>query len=245
MSYTKLFNSIISSTIWTEDDQTRIVWITMIAMADKNGEVHGSIPGLARMAGVSLEATDKAIAKFLAPDPYSRTKDEEGRRIEEIDGGWSLINHAKYRHMASKEDAKEKNAERQRRFKAKQVTAGNAPVTPSNDSITQNRDIAEAEAEAEKKIHTHKKECVYPSIEEFTTYLQSRLPEINTEWNHDRVNRAARLQFETFTDNGWKDGNGKIVKNWKTKSLNIMSYKKPWNYGKNESPHKHQPNMQL
>ena len=158
MSYTKLFNSIISSTIWTEDDQTRIVWITMLAMADKNGEVQGSIPGLARMAGVTVEATEKALSKFLSPDPYSRTKDEEGRRIEEIEGGWAMINHAKYRLMASKEDQKEKNAERQRRFKKRKgnakVTGGNAKVTPDNDPVTQERDIAEAEAEAEAKTNS-------------------------------------------------------------------------------------------
>lgn len=124
VAYTKLFNSIITSTIWSEDDKTRIVWITMLALADKNGEVQGSIPGLARLAGVSVEACGKAIEKFLSPDPHSRTKDDEGRRIEEIDGGWHLLNHDKYRRMASLDEAKEKNVERQRRFRAKQARNG-------------------------------------------------------------------------------------------------------------------------
>lgn len=83
--YTKLFNSIVTSTIWTEDDKTRIVWITMLAIADKNGEVQGSIPGLARIAGVAVDDCRIAIGKFLSPDLDSRTKDDEGRRIEEID----------------------------------------------------------------------------------------------------------------------------------------------------------------
>ena len=80
-NYTKLFNSIITSTIWNEDDKTRIVWITMLALADQNGEVQGSIPGLARLAGVSIEDAEIAINKFLSPDSYSRTPDNEGRRI--------------------------------------------------------------------------------------------------------------------------------------------------------------------
>ncbi len=125
MAYTKLFSSIITSTVWMEDDATRIVWITLLAMADKNGEVQGSIPGLARLAGVSLEACDTAIAKFLAPDLRSRTKTDDGRRIEEIDGGWFLLNHAKYRRMASLDDQRERNAARQRRFREKH----NASVT--------------------------------------------------------------------------------------------------------------------
>ena len=43
-SYTKLFSSIITSTIWMEDDKTRILWITLLAMADQHGEVYSSIP---------------------------------------------------------------------------------------------------------------------------------------------------------------------------------------------------------
>ena len=129
-NYTKLFNSIVTSTIWTEDDKTRIVWITMLAIADQHGEVQASIPGLARVAGVSVEATENAINKFLSPDLYSRTPDDEGRRIEKIDGGWVLLNHAKYRAMASKEDSKSSNAKRQKRHRDK--LARNATVTDSN-----------------------------------------------------------------------------------------------------------------
>ena len=152
MGYTKVFASLITSTVWGEDHETRIVWITMLALADRNGEVQGSIPGLAHMARVPIEKCRSALDKFMSPDPESRTPDCEGRRIEKIDGGWAIINHAKYRRLASKEDAVEKNAERQRRFKERKtvtVTQGNASVTLGNAQVTQDRDIAEAEAEAE------------------------------------------------------------------------------------------------
>jgi hypothetical protein len=95
-TFTKLFSSITESTVWCEPDPIRIVWITMLAMADRQGRVWASIPGLANRARVSLEDCEKAIGKFSAPDPYSRTPDYEGRRIEPIDGGWRLLNHAKY-----------------------------------------------------------------------------------------------------------------------------------------------------
>lgn len=152
-TYTKLFTSIVTSTIWTEDDQTRLVWVTMLAMADKNGEVHASIPGLARMANVSVESAERAIQILLAPDPYSRTKAADGRRIEEIQGGWFLINHPEYRQMASREDQKEANAERQRRFRERKKEAKNKgsqkspPVTPRNGGVTQDLHIADTEAE--------------------------------------------------------------------------------------------------
>ena len=153
MAYTKLFNSIVTSTIWLETDRTRIVWITMLALADQNGEVQASIPGLAHVAGVPVEDCRSALAKFLAPDVDSRTKDDEGRRIEEIEGGWSLLNHAKYRALASGVDRLEKAAERQRRFKAKAKRNGNAQVTHGNAEVTPDLPsrgrLADAQEEAE------------------------------------------------------------------------------------------------
>lgn len=143
MAYTKLFSSIIMSTVWREDDHTRLVWISMLAIADKNGEVQASVPGLADAARVPVEACRGALQKLMSPDPDSRTKDDEGRRIAEIPGGWELLNHGKYRMMASKDEQVEKNAERQRRFKARR----RAEVTKSNGLVTPDRDIAEAEAE--------------------------------------------------------------------------------------------------
>lgn len=97
-TYTKLFNTIVTSTIWQEDKDTKILWITMLAIADFEGKVEGSIPGLANLAGLSIGETKTAIDKLMAPDPYSRTKDNEGRRIAEIDGGWIILNYAKYRN---------------------------------------------------------------------------------------------------------------------------------------------------
>lgn len=100
-TYTKLFTSITASTVWQEPAGTRLTWITMLAMADKNGDVFASIPGLARIANVTLEEVEAALRCFLSPDPYSRTKEHDGRRIEEIDGGWRLLNHAKFREIRS------------------------------------------------------------------------------------------------------------------------------------------------
>ena len=107
VSYTKLFSSITDSTIWSESAETRIVWITMLAMCDKNGWVYASIPGLAHRAHVNIEETEKALNKFLSPDKYSRTPDNEGRRIEVIDGGWSLLNHPKYKAIRSADERRE------------------------------------------------------------------------------------------------------------------------------------------
>lgn len=114
-SYTKLFSSITESTVWCEPAGTRLVWITLLAKCDMFGRFAGSVPGLARLANVSLEDTSTALETLLAPDPYSRTPDNEGRRLEVIDGGWRLLNHDKYRDLRDDERRRIQNLEAKRR----------------------------------------------------------------------------------------------------------------------------------
>lgn len=126
----------------------------MLAMSDKNGEVAATVPGLARMANVTLEECDAALNALMAPDTHSRTPDEDGRRIEPIDGGWALINHSKYRAMASRDEQKTAAALRQQRYRQRNARNGSGVtrdenVTPSNATVTQTLHIAEAEAEAD------------------------------------------------------------------------------------------------
>ena len=117
--YTKLFSSILASTIWREDDKTRIVWITLLAMADKNGVAEGSVPGLADFARVSVDDCRAAIEKLSSPDIDSRTPDFDGRRIKAVDGGWQLLNHAKYRAKLNADERREYLRQKQAEFRAK------------------------------------------------------------------------------------------------------------------------------
>jgi hypothetical protein len=143
--YTKLFSSILGSTVWREPAATKVVWITMLAMKDLDGNVEASIPGLANFAGTTIDEAETAIAKFLAPDPYSRTPDHEGRRIEPIDGGWRILNHHKYREKMSAEDMKARAAIRQARFREKHK------VTPECDAS-----VTGVTCDASNDIHKQK-----------------------------------------------------------------------------------------
>lgn len=219
MAYTKLFNSIVTSTIWLETDRTRIVWITMLALADANGEVQASVPGLAHVAGVPVEDCRAALDKFLSPDLDSRTKDDEGRRIEPIDGGWHLLNHAKYRAMASGDDRNAKAAERQRRHREK--TKRNVTVTPCHASVTVSNapshtpSHAEAEAEAEadsekpnteRRVTAARAVFIPPTESEWMEHAQSKFP----NWPRPQVLSA----FNHYVGNGWRSGKNP-VKIWR------------------------------
>lgn len=98
--FAKLFSSILTSTIWGEDHATVRVWIAMLASADAEGLVEGSIPGFAHVSHVTVAEMEHALDILSKPDPYSRTKDHEGRRIEAFDGGWKILNYLKYRAQA-------------------------------------------------------------------------------------------------------------------------------------------------
>jgi hypothetical protein len=151
VTFTKLFSSITASTVWCRPSDTRVVWITMLAMADRHGRVWASIPGLAKESAVSLDACQTAIDEFLAPDPYSRTKVCEGRRIEPIDGGWRLINHAKYRAIRDEEERRFYKTAKQREYRAVDNVDKSGQVLNGVDAGAHNAE-AEAEAEAEAKV---------------------------------------------------------------------------------------------
>lgn len=123
-TYVKLFASILDSTVWQENLPTKVVWVTLLAMCDRDGKVWASIPGLAYRAGVGIEDCEVALKKFRDPDPYSRTKDFEGRRIEEIDGGWLLLNHAKYREMMSAAERREYQRVKQAEYRLRKKGVG-------------------------------------------------------------------------------------------------------------------------
>ena len=121
--YTKLFNSILGSSVWQEDPATKVVWITLLALSDRDGIVEASLPGLASFAHVTVDEVAAALNKFLAPDQWSRTPTDEGRRIEAVDGGWRLLNYEKYRAKMSPEDIRERNRIRQQRHRDRTIGA--------------------------------------------------------------------------------------------------------------------------
>jgi hypothetical protein len=117
--FTKLFSRILTSSIWSESNEVRIVWITLLAATGPDGTARVTLPGLSRLANISLQKTEKAVEVLASPDRHSRTQEHEGRRIrEERDEGGNLIGYFIYnffKHRAVDGTA----AERQRRHRAK------------------------------------------------------------------------------------------------------------------------------
>ena len=209
-SYIKLFSEILTSTIWQEPDSTRIVWLTMLAMADKNGEVKASIPGLASFAKVPIEAAETALEAFKSPDRYTRTKEHEGRRIEDIDGGWNLLNHGKYRARMNAEDRREKDRERKQKARDQAETSALVRTCPQSSAVV--RDVPpestgfhqspptsalSAHTEAEAEADTEEKEDLV-----VTTTTSLRVPTDN------RVPTKSSVPTELDSDASIKSESG-------------------------------------
>jgi hypothetical protein len=139
ITFAKLSSTIIGSSIWQEDNATRIVWITMLALKDRDGIVRAAIPGLANIANVSLDECKAALEKLLSPDEYSRTPDNEGRRIEVVQGGWRLLNHELYRDMESTEKRRADAARRKREERERDTRDMSHPVTPRHKTSRMSR----------------------------------------------------------------------------------------------------------
>lgn len=96
--FTLLWSKMLYSSIWVKGTkEDKLLWVTFLMMKDREGMVHSSVPGLARMAGITDSECLDSLNKFLNPDPDDTSKVEEGRKIREVPGGWQVVNHDLYR----------------------------------------------------------------------------------------------------------------------------------------------------
>lgn len=117
-----LWGKILRSSIWVkESKETRLVWITLLAMKDAEGIIQASVVGLADAAKVSVPECKKALKIFLSPDPDDTSKVEQGKRIREVPGGWQIVNHDLYRFSteAKREFWRQQKAEQRKRKRRK------------------------------------------------------------------------------------------------------------------------------
>ena len=138
--YVKIYGSILGSSVWAEAPSTRIVWITMLALADQNGHVEASVGGLARFANVSPRQCAAALEILAAPDPDSKSPAFEGRRIEKADRGWTILNYRTYREMQSPKQAADAERQRQHRERIK----AERDVSQLSQSVATTVDVDEA-----------------------------------------------------------------------------------------------------
>ncbi len=116
MSYLPLDRDLLTSSTWATGTPAQIkVWIYLLLQADpRSGIVEDAAPAIALRCGLSLAEVEGALDWLAAPDPHSRTKDHDGRRIAMGPDGILILN---YLARAKKDHS----TERVRRFRARRA----------------------------------------------------------------------------------------------------------------------------
>lgn len=150
--YGKIFDSIYDGTL-AEDWRALVTFQQMIVLCDADGMVDMTPQAMSRRTGIPIEHLIAGIEVLEKSDKYSRTPDENGKRIELIDShrpwGWHIINHEKYKNTRDADTIREQTRERVRRHREKKKS--NAIVTPVTQGNAQKRHI-------DTDINTNKKD---------------------------------------------------------------------------------------
>jgi hypothetical protein len=100
----------------------------------------------------------------MAPDPDSRTKTNEGRRIKEIDGGWVLLNHGKYRSIRDDEERRAYKAGKEREYRAKKKEVERGKTRGQNGQTWTGVDSGGHNAEADTEAESTKTHPLPPKV---------------------------------------------------------------------------------
>lgn len=154
MGFTKLFQELVTSTIWQEPNDCRVLWITILALKDQNHVCHATVPALAKICDITPEECERYLEQFQQPDKYSRSQEHEGRRIQRVEGGYLVLNAELYQWKGNTEGRRDYirqkvREHRERKREGKQAvnavnnSANNSKQSKHNKNKNQNKNQKE------------------------------------------------------------------------------------------------------
>jgi len=202
--YGKIFGSIYDGTL-AEDWRALVTFQQFIILCDADGIVDMTPLAISRRTGIPIEHIKAGVEVLERVDKYSRTPDQEGRRIELIDPhrpwGWHIINHEIYKKRQDSETVRAQTRDRVKKHRELKRT-----VTDSNG---QKRHI-DTDIDTDLKIKTlgQKK-----NFDRFWSEYPRKVKKKEAEdiWKRKKLDGLAdvlvldvknRLQ----KDNSWKNG---------------------------------------
>jgi len=146
--FSKVFSTMWAGTLYGRFEASA-VFMVLLSLCNKDGCIDMTPEAIAGATGWPLDLISRGIDELAAPDPRSRTPDEEGRRIVLIDKhrdwGWRITNYLKYRD-------KMRSAERReylRQAKQKERSRKSTNVNRSTE-VNRSQPIADTDTEADK-----------------------------------------------------------------------------------------------
>ena len=123
--YVPLLKSMLTDFVWDEDDDTRIVWVTLHLMADDHGYVPALDNGIAHEARKSVEVVTEVMVKLCKAKHDPRNPTDNGQRVWRVSGGYFIPSIPKIREKIRLQDRSRAAARmarmRERKNKAQQT----------------------------------------------------------------------------------------------------------------------------
>jgi len=117
-----------------------LVFINLLCHANQDGlvDVHWKV--VAFETGLTEERVKNVLVELESPDPESRRRNDEGRRIERMDPdrswGWEIINYKNYSAIVTRQHRNKYMREYKKERKKLLVTNGNNEVTSISTSTS-------------------------------------------------------------------------------------------------------------
>lgn len=216
MSFGKIFESMFTGSMVGSGPTVFAVWSYVIANARPPGVVEINPVLLAAVLGATADSVNDALRVLTSPDPSSRTKIHDGRRLLKTgEFSYDVPTWQQYRQIRNDDERRAYNREAQRRHRL----GKRSPSMTVNDSQSLSTMSAQAEAEAEVLSTTMNvasatvpKKFKKPSAEEMRLHAAKiGLPESEVDrfWNY-------------YESNGWKVGRVPM-KSWTSAMVNWRS----------------------
>ena len=94
----------------------------------------------------------------------------------------------------------------------------------------------------QSKVNKSKVKETIPSIEEFLSFCKEDMAKNNMNFN--LYEYSLKSKYESWVENGWKDGHNNIIKLWKSKIRNTIPHLRPMQTLSNKSGGKYQNELE-
>ena len=116
-TWTPLMDSIVDSSLWTEPYFVRVLFVTMMALKDKDFIVRRSAFAIAQRAHMTEAEVLKGLKILSSPDKRRLEPQAwDGRRLQKVEEGWLILNGRKYREIIGAQKRREYKAGKAREY---------------------------------------------------------------------------------------------------------------------------------
>ncbi len=183
--YGKIFTSMFDGSLYG-NWKAIVTFQQMIVLCGPDGVLDMTPQALAARTSIPLDVIQEGLAVLEAPDQYSRSPEQEGRRIERIDShrpwGWRIVNYAKYRKMVSAQEKREADririAEKRRLARQTTTQSDSFDMSQVSQSVAE---VAQEEVEGEVKKHARKRAMTDPLFARFWSAYPRKVDRANAE----------------------------------------------------------------